>query len=236
MPRLPDPHVVAAIPPDGVWFLDKPTGWTSHDVVAWIRGRTGVKRVGHAGTLDPLATGLLIVLVGREATKRQSQFLKLDKEYTCLMQLGRTSTTYDRDGELSEAVAWSQLEKITRVQVEQALAGFVGDIDQQVPLYSSVKVAGRSLHRIARAGESLSAALPVKRVSIYQIRVDDVAADQATQTLQVRFTVSCGSGTYIRSLVHDVGQKLEVGAFVHELRRTKIGSYLIENAQPFPIA
>lgn len=236
MSRPPDPHVLAAVPPDGIWFLDKPTSWTSHDLVAWIRGRTGIQRVGHAGTLDPLATGLLIVLVGRAATKRQTEFLKLDKEYSCVMRLGFVSSTYDRDGQLSSTATWDQLTAITPKAVQHVFESFIGDIDQQVPLYSSVKVAGRSLHRIARAGEQLSTALPVKRVHIHSIHIDSFNREVSDHTLDIHFTVACGSGTYVRSLVHDVGQKLKVGAIVQELRRTKIGSYTIENAQQFPIA
>jgi len=214
-----------------ILLIDKPTGMTSHDVVDFMRHKTGIKRIGHAGTLDPLATGLLIVLVGRSATKRQMEFLKQDKEYLCTAQLGITTDTYDHDGQITNKTKWQQVSEVTKNQIEQAIKKLTGEIKQQVPAFSAVKQKGKKLYQLARRGQIETANLPVRTITIYAFDLLELQKDEAKQTLAIKLRVKCSSGTYIRSLVHDLGRNLGVGAVVLELRRTKIGSYSIENAQ-----
>ncbi len=218
-----------------VLLIDKPTGMTSHDVVAIIRKKTGVKRVGHAGTLDPLATGLLILLVGREATKRQDEFLKQDKKYECTARLGLATDTYDSDGKVLTTAEWQEVEKITQKDIEKALKQFVGEIEQTVPVYSAVKIKGQKLYNKARKGTVDIAALPSRRVHIYSAELDNVQKDETQKIFEIKIAVHCSSGTYIRSLVHDLGQVLGVGATVTALRRTQIGALMIDDAVPLSV-
>lgn len=212
-------------------FVDKPTNLSSHQVVKIFRQKTGEKRVGHAGTLDPLATGLLIILVGRNATRQQSLFLKLDKEYECTMQLGVETDTYDVKGRVVRVVPWSEVEHITRTDVEKILSQFRGRIQQTVPAFSAVKIHGKSLYKRALHGNLLPEDLPIKEIEIFELELTNFAKDEAVQKILVQLRVHCSSGTYIRSLVHDIGRELGVGAVVTQLRRTKIGEYSVENAQ-----
>lgn len=216
---------------DDVILIDKPQGWTSHDVVARLRTVLGVKKIGHAGTLDPLATGLLIVLVGREATKRQSEFLKLDKSYLVTARLGVETDSYDADGQVVAQAAWVDVEKITQNQVVAATKRFIGQSQQTVPAFSAVKVAGQKLYNQARKGSIDMATLPSRQITVTQFEVLDMQLDREQQQLTVTLEVSCGSGTYVRSLVHDLGQELGVGAMVTQLRRTRIGDFLVSKAQ-----
>jgi tRNA pseudouridine55 synthase len=199
-------------------------------VVNRVRRATGVKRVGHAGTLDPLATGLLILLVGREFTKRQSEFLKQDKEYICTAQLGIVTDTYDSQGQTLSQADWDEVAKITRADLAGALENFRGQINQAVPAYSAVKIAGEKLYQKARRGKPLPAELPVRQVNITQLQLLDFQQDLESQILAFTIQVSCSSGTYIRSLIHDIGQQLRVGATVTALRRTKIGQLSVDQA------
>lgn len=214
----------------GILLIDKPSGITSHTVVNKVRRVTGVKRVGHAGTLDPLATGLLIVLVGREFTKQQSRFLKQDKTYICQAVLGTETDTYDSDGQVVNQAEWEKIRGITQSQLEQALTSFKGQIKQQVPAFSAVKVKGEKLYNRARQGTVKKEDLPIRDVRVHELKLIDFKKKTAEKQLLFTIEVSCSSGTYIRSLVHDIGQMLGVGATVTTLRRTKIGSYSIEQA------
>jgi tRNA pseudouridine55 synthase len=217
-------------PPIGILLVDKPTGITSHDVVYKVRKKTGVKRVGHTGTLDPLATGLLIVLVGREFTKRQTEFLKLDKDYICEAQLGVETDTYDVDGKTIKEASWEELKKITETDFKRALDNFRGEINQTVPPYSAVKIKGEKLYEKARKGEIIQEDLPSRRVLIKELKLIGFVKNAEQEELFFTIKVSCSSGTYIRSLVYDVGQQLGVGATTTSLRRTRIGKYKIEDA------
>ncbi|SRR5258708_5402255 len=214
-----------------VLLIDKPSGMTSHDVVDHIRCVAGEKRVGHAGTLDPLATGLLIILIGRNATKRQSEFLHLDKVYECTAQLGITTDTYDIEGQVATQAEWVQLQSIAKHAVEDVLQKFVGKIQQRVPAYSAVKVAGQKLYKKARRGKVKVKDLPIKTVEIFSLHLTDFQKNAQEEKIFFSFTVHCSSGTYIRSLVHDVGQQLKVGATVTQLRRVKIGAFDVKFAQ-----
>lgn len=203
----------------GILLIDKPSGMTSHDVVNQVRKKTKVKRVGHAGTLDPLATGLLIVLVGREFTKRQAEFMKLDKEYICEAQLGVETDTYDVDGKVVKKANWEEVKKITKKKLQQVLDSFRGEITQIVPAYSAVKIKGEKLYEKARRGKINKKDLPSRQVEIKELELIEFNQDRGF----FKIRVVCSSGTYIRSLVHDIGLELGVGSTVNQLRRTKIG-------------
>lgn len=214
----------------GIALIDKPTGWTSHDVVNKVRRLTGIKRVGHAGTLDPLATGLLIILIGREFTKMQDLFLKQPKEYEVTAQFGITTDSYDSDGETIAQAPLELINALTQQKIQQAMKPFIGQINQQVPIFSAVKVKGKKLYqhgRKQRSGESdetENPILPIKQVTVESFELLNLDLPYAD------FRVDCSSGTYIRSLIHDVGQSLSTGATVTQLRRTKIGEYSVTNA------
>lgn len=217
----------------GMIAVDKPVGVSSHTVVNWARKVFGVKRIGHTGTLDPLASGLLILLVSRSYTKLQDTYLKQDKEYRVTMRLGVVSDTYDSTGVLSEQMPVSEVLQITDENIRTALLSFVGESEQQVPVFSAVKRGGQKLYQLARSGEADTVELPTRLITIYSI--DDIWTDRSdSQAVFVSFTVSCSSGTYVRSLVHDCGQKLGTGAVVTALRRTAIGDFLLSDAPICP--
>lgn len=208
---------------DKIIIIDKPQGWTSFDVVAKVRGivkkNTGQKRprVGHAGTLDPLATGLLIVLVG-SATKRQAEFMNQDKIYQVQLRLGETSTTDDQEGEKTKV---SDVEPALG-QVEAVVDSFVGEIKQVPPVFSAIKVSGQRAYKLARQGRDIK--LEPRKVTVYYI------AELEYNYPYISFTTKVSSGTYIRSLVRDIGQKLASGAYMSGLRRTQIGEVSISDA------
>lgn len=213
-----------------VLLVDKPAGWTSFDVVAKIRGRIranyaakGQKatkrqlKVGHAGTLDPFATGLLIILLG-EACSRSNEFLKLDKTYEATLMLGATSSTGDPEGELTPVSDTLP----TREAVLGALEAFQGQIEQTPPVYSAIKVGGERAYKLARKGKAVE--IPSRTVMVYELKLIDYNYPE----LKIRTHVS--SGTYIRSLAEDIGKKLGVGAYCSGLRRIEIGSMNIHDA------
>lgn len=208
---------------DGILLIDKPSGWTSFDVVAKVRGHikreTGAKKpkVGHTGTLDPLATGLLVITVGTYC-KRANEFSKLDKVYEVTMRLGETSTTGDDEGEktkLSETIP-------AKNEVESAISQFMGEIEQTPPIYSAIKVDGQRAYKLARAGKDVK--LDPRKTTIYSIDKVEYAYPIIT------FTTKVSSGTYIRSLVEDIGTTLKTGAYMTNLRRSSVGSFVIDDA------
>ena len=208
-------------PTDGILLIDKPSGFTSHDVVARIRRvlRPGIKKVGHAGTLDPFATGLLIILVGR-ATKLARFFVDLPKEYVCTLQFGTASDTGDRTGDLSQTGA-----RTTRAAIDAVLPDFLGTITQRVPMTSAVKVDGERLYKKAHRGEVVET--PQKQVEI--TRIDAVTFDEASQEL--RCTIGCSKGTYVRQLAIDLGNAVGAGAYLQELARTATGEFRLQDGQ-----
>ena len=208
---------------DILLLIDKPAGITSHDVVDRIRRIYKTRRVGHAGTLDPFATGLLIVGVNK-ATKQLTALVGLDKTYVATARLGATSTTQDPEGTITETEGASAKQP-TREQIEEALNAFRGGYLQTAPIFSAKKVNGQKLYELARKGEGADVVLPQKQVTISELTVLDYA--WPTLTLQV----SCSSGTYIRALAQDIGLKLGCGAYLTALRRTRIGAYSIEDAK-----
>ncbi|MDH5533686.1 MAG: tRNA pseudouridine(55) synthase TruB [Candidatus Pacebacteria bacterium] len=214
----------------GVLLIDKDVDWTSHDVVAKVRGITGVRRIGHAGTLDPLATGLLIVLVSREFTKLQDQFMKQDKEYEVEAKFGLTTDSYDSMGNIVDTVDWEEIKELTEEEVRHAMKEFVGEIEQTVPAFSAVKVKGKKLYEKARKGKIDLATLPKRMVTIYDFKLLDFKSDSKEKSVTAKFSTKVSSGTYIRSLIHDLGQKLKIGAHVTALRRTSIGEIRVDLA------
>jgi len=215
---------------EDILLIDKPAGWTSFDVVAKIRGMIKARyrardekptkrqlKVGHAGTLDPFATGLLIVLLG-DATKKAGDFLKLDKLYEATIHLGVTSTTGDPEGELTPVS--DTIPTIERVQ--EALNGLTGEITQVPPAYSAIKIGGRRAYDLARQGKEVE--IPSRQVTIHSIELLEYNYPE----VKIRTHVS--SGTYIRTLAEDIGKALSTGAYCSELRRTQIGEWRIENA------
>lgn len=209
------------VPLDGVLLIDKPAGATSHDVVARVRRllRPAVKKVGHAGTLDPFATGLLVVLVGR-ATKLARFFVDLPKEYECTVQFGVRSDSGDLTGQLSATGRTTTL-----AEVDQVLPAFLGLIMQSVPMTSAVKVDGERLYKKAHRGEVVET--PVKEVEIESIEV--LEFDEATQ--QMRCRIACSKGTYVRQLAIDIGEAVGAGAHLVQLSRTATGDLCLDDAQ-----
>ena len=212
-------------PSSGVVLVDKPSGITSHDVVDRIRKATGIRKIGHAGTLDPLATGLLIILISREFTKQQSKFLKQDKQYLVTGRLGITTDSYDIDGKVVREDDRAEVEKVSHEEIEEGLQSFRGKIIQTVPAYSAVKVKGKKLYELARKDKIDLKKLPKRQVTIHLIELVEFDKEKGEFILKIE----CSSGTYIRSLVHDLGKKLRVGATVVQLRRTKIGNMKVED-------
>lgn len=207
---------------DGILLVDKPKGWTSHDVVAKVRNilkkEAGQKvKVGHTGTLDPMATGLLILVVG-SYTKRASEFSKLDKTYEATIRLGETSTTGDAEGEISTV----SNKKPDETSIKNAIAFYIDTYEQMPPAYSAIKIGGQKAYDLARKGKEVK--LEPRKVKIYEIT--DVKYDYP----YVSFTAKVSSGTYIRSLAQDIGEKLGTGAYLTELKRTKVGNFSLAEA------
>jgi tRNA pseudouridine55 synthase len=205
---------------EGVLVIDKPGGMTSHDVVNRIRRVTGVRRVGHAGTLDPLATGVLLVCVGR-ATRLVEYLVGRPKTYVTTVRLGQTTNTYDADGEV---VAERPFTHITPDLINQSLAAFRGTIQQQPPLYSAIKKDGQPLYKLARRGEIVD--VPPREVTIFELSL------LAVNLPEIELHVTSSSGTYVRSLAHDLGEALGCGGHVVALRRTAVGNFTTHEAVP----
>ncbi|MEK6282369.1 MAG: tRNA pseudouridine(55) synthase TruB [Acidobacteriota bacterium] len=219
---------------NGVLVVDKPPGLTSHDVVAQVRHILHVRRVGHTGTLDPFATGVLVVLLGRAT--RLAQFLSgLEKEYEAVIRLGYATDTGDVTGKriqeapdsLKASAPWS------KEQIEAALESLRGEIDQVPPMYSAKKQGGRKLYELARAGQEVERQ-PV-RVYIYKFEAikssGELLKDNLDGTFDFEVRVACSAGTYIRTLAEDFGKRLNAGAHLVELRRTRVGDLLVDQAQ-----
>ncbi len=204
----------------GFLLIDKPTDWTSHDVVGYLRRVTGIKKIGHAGTLDPFATGLLIVAIGRESTKRIDEFKNLNKTYETTIRFGATSDTHDKTGTLTPDDPATQMP--SENEIKDVLQQFIGKQQQIPPMYSAKKVQGKKLYELARKGIEIER--QPNNIEIYNIELLTYNED----SIDIRCEVSVG--TYIRTLAYDIGHKLGVGAYCQELRRTHIGDFSVDQA------
>jgi tRNA pseudouridine55 synthase len=203
---------------EGVLLVDKPTDHTSHDVVARLRGKLRMKKIGHAGTLDPMATGLLVILVGK-ATRLSQYLTNLDKEYEGTVEFGKITNSQDADGEVMET---RPVPPMTEEELRAALQGFLGDQYQMPPMFSAIKIDGVPLYKSARKGQEVEREPRFIRVSSWDLlRFAPPRFD---------FRLRCSKGTYVRTLAHDLGQKLGCGAHLAALRRSATGAFRIEQA------
>jgi tRNA pseudouridine55 synthase len=205
-------------PVSGLVVVDKAGGMTSHDVVARVRRLAGTRKVGHGGTLDPMATGVLVLGLNR-ATRLLGHLLRTDKAYDATVRLGASTTTDDAEGEVT---ATASTEGLTEEKVREALAGFVGEIDQVPSAVSAIKVDGKRAYDRVRAGEQVE--LAARTVRIDEITVRAVRGDD------VDITVLCSSGTYVRAIARDLGERLGTGGHLTALRRTAVGPYTLDEA------
>jgi tRNA pseudouridine55 synthase len=207
-----------AATPDGVLLVDKAEGMTSHDVVALVRRRLEIKKVGHCGTLDPIATGLLLLTLGR-GTKIQDLLMSEDKEYVGTLTLGASTSTQDREGEVVET---KPVPPLTEEQIRAAFEKFRGDFYQMPPMVSAIKHAGVPLYKLARQGKVVER--EPRLVHVYRYAIDKIALPD------IDFTVACSKGFYVRTYAHDIGDALGCGAHLKNLRRTKSGRFGVERA------
>lgn len=214
---------------DGILIIDKPEGMTSHDVVARLRRILKIKKIGHTGTLDPFATGVLVMLVGKAT--RLARFLDRDiKEYDALINFGYETDTGDRTGTRKETEAVREQKQITPEDLIRVIAEFMGEIKQVPPMYSAKKVDGKKLYEFARKGEEIDRD-PID-VTIFKIQIsqDRLPAEPAPGTWNLRFLIKCSAGTYIRTLAEDIGRELGPRAHLGELRRTGAGRFDLSQA------
>jgi tRNA pseudouridine55 synthase len=205
---------------ESILLINKPKGMTSHDVVYRVRKATGIKKVGHGGTLDPNATGLLVIGVGREGTKQLGNFTTgMSKTYEAEIILGATSTTEDAEGEILKN---NSAKKPTREEIERVLLKFEGEQMQVPSAHSAIKIKGKKAYQLARAGKEVK--LEPRKITVYSIKL--LRYDYP------RLEISCdvSSGTYIRALARDIGKELGTGAYLNNLKRTKIGEYSLKDA------
>lgn len=202
-----------------VLLIDKPIDWTSFDVVNKLRYKLKIKKIGHAGTLDPLATGLLIICVGK-MTKRIEEFMGLEKEYTGTLILGQTTPSHDLETEVSEK---RDISHVTEDQIRAATIPLTGKIQQLPPMHSAIRIGGKRAYSFARKGQDVE--LQPREVEVREFEITSVNLPQ------VNFRIVCSKGTYIRSLVRDFGNSLGVGAYMSVLCRTRIGPYLLRDAR-----
>jgi len=201
-----------------VLLIDKEIGWTSFDAVRKIRSILKVKKVGHAGTLDPLATGLLIVCAGKK-TKTINSYMGLEKEYTGVFEIGKTTPSFDLETQIEDVADISSVKKQDIYRLTEV---FHGKIRQAPPIYSAIKIKGRRAYKFARSGEEV--AIKEKEVEIDQFEITDINLPE------ISFRLTCSKGFYVRSLVRDIGEQLGVGAYLKELRRIRIGNFKVSDA------
>jgi len=209
------------VPPkemEGILLVDKPRDHTSHDVVARLRGKLRMKRIGHAGTLDPMATGLLIILVGK-ATKVSQYLISLDKEYEGTVELGKVTNSQDADGEVMET---RPVPPLTETELRTAMAGFLGDQYQMPPMFSAIKIGGVPLYKLARKGEEIEREPRFIRVVEWTLTRFGLP--------QFDFRLRCTKGTYVRTIAHDLGGRLGCGAHLAALRRTATDKFNVAQA------
>ena len=200
-------------------LINKPSGPTSHDVIDQLRRITDIKKIGHAGTLDPFASGLLFIAISRESTRELQNFVGLDKEYIATLKLGAVSNSQDRTGEIEKVKDDINL---TEKEIKDVLDKFTGKQEQIPPMFSAKKVKGKKLYNLARKGIEIER--KPSSIEIYDIQLLEFKDSKLV------IKVKCSSGTYIRTLAHDIGQTLGCGVYLEELERTKIGEYELDNS------
>lgn len=205
---------------NGLFLINKPKGKTSFWVVNFLKRRFGLKKIGHAGTLDPLATGLLILMVGKY-TKKFDSFQKMKKEYKAEIVFGQRTDTYDAEGKIIDKYKSSIA--LSEKKLLEVFKKYIGCIEQTPPLYSAVKIKGQPAYKRARRGENFE--IKPKSVTIYNLKINKI------QKNKLFLTINCSSGTYIRSLANDLGNDLGTGAYLENLRRIGIGNYKIKDAK-----
>tara|TARA_B100000315_G_scaffold260730_1_gene324564 strand:+ start:2809 stop:3738 length:930 start_codon:yes stop_codon:yes gene_type:complete len=198
---------------DGILNIDKPPAWTSHDVVAKLRRLLKIRRIGHTGTLDPAATGVLLICIGK-ATRVAEYLVAREKEYRAVLRLGETTDTQDGTGQVLER---RNVGTITKPQLQAVINQFTGDIFQIPPMYSAVKINGVPLYKLARTGQTVPR--PARPVHISHISIGDIRGTD------VMLDVTCSKGTYLRTLCHDIGEALSIGGHMHHLTRLRVGSF-----------
>ncbi|OGX06231.1 MAG: tRNA pseudouridine(55) synthase TruB [Omnitrophica bacterium RIFCSPLOWO2_12_FULL_50_11] len=204
---------------DGILVVDKDRGWTSHDVCAFVRSRFHIRKVGHAGTLDPLATGVLVLLLGK-MTRRSQEFSSCDKEYYGTLRLGLQTDSHDVTGNvIARSDAWRS---ITKERLEQGFQKFTGVLEQTPPMVSALKHGGIRLYRLARAGKTVDR--PKRTVIVHEFRIEEICLPE------VRFYARVSKGTYLRTLAHDMGEFLGTFGVLSELRRVASGIFSLEEA------
>lgn len=227
-------------------LINKPVDWTSHDVVAYVRNivrsyyrkiglpdKVRKTKVGHAGTLDPFATGLIILGIGHEATKRLDEFKALTKTYITVIKLGAISTTYDKTGVITTHDT-DKMKQISEKDIKFVLNSFIGKQTQISPMYSAKKVGGKKLYELARKGIEIER--QPHEIEIYSIKIlqssilSDVNTESVLASDSLQLEIKCSTGTYIRAFVHDIGQAMGTDAYCEELERTQIGNYKVEDA------
>lgn len=206
---------------DRILNIYKPAGPTSHDIVDKIRKVTGIRKVGHAGTLDPFAEGVLIILIGK-ATRLQSKFMAMPKTYIGTLKLGEISDTYDKTGAKSKCQNPNYSKSISKSKIQNILKQFIGETKQVPPIYSAIKIKGKKAYQLARKGQKPR--LKPRKVKIYDIKI----LKYKWPYLEIK--VKCGKGTYIRSLANDIGQKFSCGAYLEKLIRTEVDNFNIKNS------
>ena len=212
------PNPMEAQGPSGVLLIDKAPDMTSHDVVAIARRALNTKKIGHCGTLDPMATGLLMLVIGR-ATKIQDLLMSEDKEYVGTLTLGAVTSTQDRQGEVLES---KPVPAFSETEIRAAFDAFTGEFEQMPPMVSAIKKDGVPLYKLARKGQEVERALRPVRVTGYQV--------SRIELPEVDFTVNCSKGFYVRTYAHDIGAKLGCGAHLSALRRTRSGKFTLDRA------
>jgi len=208
----------------GFLLIDKIPGPTSHDVVDTLRRKTGEKKIGHAGTLDPFASGLLLMAIGREATREISKFVGLNKEYEAEIVLGVRSTTLDPEGELESV----PVPNLSIKRLGEAIKSLTGDLEQIPPMHSAIKIDGQRLYKLAREGKEV--VREPRKVTIPTFELIGEPEENKDGSLTVYARIECSSGTYIRALARDLGEALETAGYLKNLRRTKIGDYSVKEA------
>ena len=204
---------------NGIIVIDKPIGKTSHDMVSFVRRLTGIKKVGHTGTLDPDATGVLPICIGR-ATKAADMLTVSDKAYRTQLVLGKTTDTQDASGKVLK----ERQVMVTQADIEETVSQFIGEISQIPPMFSAIKKGGKKLYELARQG--ISVEREPRKVTIYDIVIEEINLDNKTVTLDI----SCSKGTYIRTLCEDIGEKLGCGAYMNSLVRTKSAGFTLSDS------